>query len=667
MKKLIHFCLFTLFVVAAFSQVTKTINLTTAGTLSSLLTANEKTTVTDLTLTGSIDARDVKCMRDEMTKLAVIDISTVKIESYEGYGGTKAGSNGYYENYLPENSFGDWDRGKTSLTNIKLPTSLTSIGDDAFNNCIGLTSIIIPLNVTYFSNYVFYGCSGLTTINIPASVSSIENNIFYGCTNLSSITVDPTNTEYSSLAGVMFDKSQTALIRYPEGKKGGYTIPSTVKEIQRNAFNGCAGLSGSLTIPISLLSIDEIDQFPFYGCTGLAAFEVDVLNPFFSSKDGVLFNKTQTEILAFPAGKTGSYVVPSTVTNFVNVSDISGLSALTIPGTISGNCVFEINVGGNLNLRYLEAPAKYFEESPWDDDAILFPPLDTVKINSGNLTAYGSAFLRLFQTIKKLDLSQTTNTTLPKSALLDLGELEELILPAGLTSLSYKSVAECASLKSINIPASVTEIGMRAFENCRSMKNVIFAPNSELKIIDKWAFYACHGLQDITIPNGVTTVGDGAFWGCEYLSDLTLPSSVQKINDNGFDGCIGLSKIKVEATIPPVVSAKTFNRVNKNASLYVPDASLTMYKNAFGWKDFFNIKGISTQVQELEELSYGIRIIDRNIEITNAKGSKINVYDISGRVLFTKTAAQDSENIQLSNKGIYLLSIDGFNRKIIVD
>jgi len=208
---------------------------------------------------------------------------------------------------------------------------------------------------------------------------------------------------------------------------------------------------------------------------------------------------------------------------------------------------------------------------------------------------------------------------------------------------------------------------MRAFENCRSMKNVIFAPNSELKIIDKWAFYACHGLQDITIPNGVTTVGDGAFWGCEYLSDLTLPSSVQKINDNGFDGCIGLSKIKVEATIPPVVSAKTFNRVNKNASLYVPDASLTMYKNAFGWKDFFNIKGISTQVQELEELSYGIRIIDRNIEITNAKGSKINVYDISGRVLFTKTAAQDSENIQLSNKGIYLLSIDGFNRKIIVD
>jgi hypothetical protein len=507
-----------------------------------------------------------------------------------------------------------------NITSSNSPFKVEVTYDDVNGNSY-TGAVSIPATVTYQGqNY---------------SVTSIGYSAFYGNTSLTSI-----------------------------------TIPNSVTSINLAAFSGCTGLT-TFNIPSN---VSKLYEYIFEGCLNLSSFTVDAGNLVYSSKDGVLFNKNQSQIIKFPGGKTGRYLVPVTVTSTVSggFDEFKGISALSMPNYVS-NFDLSSMIRGRFslpNLKYFNLPAELFNDVKYDI-AIYernIRSVDTLIINSGVLKDFAFELIRYgFPNCKFLDLSMTTNTSLPKSALLDLNEMEEVILPAGLTSLSYRSIADCVSLKSIQIPASVTEIGMCAFENCRSMENVNFGTNSQLKTIDNWAFYACHGLKDIVIPTGVTNVGDGAFWGCEYLSDLTLPSTVQKINDNGFDGCIGLSKIKVEATLPPVVSAKTFNRVNKNASIYVPDASVSMYKNAFGWKDFFNIKGISTQVQELDEPSYGIRIIDRNIEITNAKGSKINVYDISGRVLFTKTASEDSENIQLSNKGVYLLAIDGFNRKIIVD
>ena len=77
-------------ILAAQAQVSKTINVTTAGTLSSLLTAQEKSTVTNLTVTGSIDARDVKCLRDEISILEVLDLKNTTLNKYEGTEGTQS-------------------------------------------------------------------------------------------------------------------------------------------------------------------------------------------------------------------------------------------------------------------------------------------------------------------------------------------------------------------------------------------------------------------------------------------------------------------------------------------------------------------------------------------------------------------------------------------------
>jgi len=150
---------------------------------------------------------------------------------------------------------------------------------------------------------------------------------------------------YSSLDGVLFNKSQTTLIRCPGGKVGTYAIPNSVTTIDYDAFSFCANLMvvtipdsvttiggsafarcnnlASMTIPDSISTIDggafqwcagltnvtvgygvtNIGQAAFESCTSLMAFMVDARNPNYSSLDRVLFNKGQTFSDSIPRGK----------------------------------------------------------------------------------------------------------------------------------------------------------------------------------------------------------------------------------------------------------------------------------------------------------------------------------------------------------------------------
>ena len=217
----------------------------------------------------------------------------------------------------------------TGLTSITIPEGVTSIGDNAFCYCTGLTNVTIPESVTSIGSYAFSGCTGLTSITIPESVTSIEDWAFRGCTGLTSITIPESVT---SIGGYAF-AGCTGLTNI--------TIPESVTSIGGAAFSGCTGLT-SITIPESVTSIGS---YAFGGCTGLTSINVDKNNPNYCSQNGVLFTKDMKSINCVPAGKTGEYSIPNSVTSIGDgaFSRCTGLTSITIPESVTsiGGGAFE--------------------------------------------------------------------------------------------------------------------------------------------------------------------------------------------------------------------------------------------------------------------------------------------------------------------------------------
>jgi len=222
--------------------------------------------------------------------------------------------------------------GCAGLVSIVIPDNVTSIRAYAFRDCIGLTEIVIPDSIARIEGGTFFNCTGLTNVTMGNGVTSIETSAFSGCSELSEIIVDVANSTYSSLDGVLFNKAQTELVLYPQAKAGSYIVPDSVTSVGYGAFLGCTGLT-SVIIPDSVTSIRYSS---FFDCTSLQEIIVNESNPAYSSLNGVLFNKAQTELILYPLAKAGHYTIPNSVATIKAYAfrGCIGLTCIIIPDSV---------------------------------------------------------------------------------------------------------------------------------------------------------------------------------------------------------------------------------------------------------------------------------------------------------------------------------------------
>jgi hypothetical protein len=157
----------------------------------------------------------------------------------------------------------------TGLTGVTIPESVTYIGNDAFTTCFNLTSIEIPESVTYIGSDAFSNCTSLTSVAIPGSVTSIGPRAFRRCTSLTSITINEYNLNYSSEGGILYNKAKTEIMDYPTAS-GDVTIPENITSIGPSAFYDCANIT-SIEIHAGVTSIGTN---AFCSCTGIISITI---------------------------------------------------------------------------------------------------------------------------------------------------------------------------------------------------------------------------------------------------------------------------------------------------------------------------------------------------------------------------------------------------------
>ena len=517
-------------------------------------------------------------------------------------------------------SIGDYAFNKcTGLESISISDSVTSIGNYAFNKCTGLTSITVPDTVTSIGDCAFSGCTELKSAVVGNGVKTIGHSAFEGCTKLESITIpfigsSKNATGYSSHFGVIFGYSTSSYSYsgYNHFKDDKYyykySIPSSLKSVTISnatssigdyAFNKCTGLA-NISIPNSVKSIGD---YAFYGCAAST-----------SIPEGV----TSIGDYAF-YGHIELTNVPNSVTSIGNYA-FYGCTALTgIPDSITtiGNHTFSGCTGLTSIPNSVTSIGDY---GFYGCKALAGIPNSVTSI--GDYAFYGCTALTGIP---------NSVTSIGDYAFYDCTGLTSI--PNSVTSIGDYAFGYCTKLTDITIPDSVTSIGCGAFYGCTKLESITIPfigssknatgysshfgyifdisivsstlpskyhycddryyyeyhiPSSLKSVtisgvtsnIGDYAFNGCTGLTSITIPDGVTSIGNYAFKECTGLSSITIPNSVTSIGIYALGACTRLTSITIPDSVISI-GASAFNRCTGLTSITIPNSVTSIGIYAF--------------------------------------------------------------------------------------
>ena len=204
-------------------------------------------------------------------------------------------------------------------TSYVIPAEVTSIKEESFADAGRLTSVKFPAGLVSIENYAFAGCSALNAITIPAAVKTISRNAFSHMPSLTEITVEGANTAYASVEGVLFDKTKTRLLKYPQGRPATtYAIPTRVTTIDTFSFGDAKKLS-SITLPAS---VTAIEGYAFYRCKSLKNITVGMKTPPDIDKKNVFEQVPVANVtLTVPKGSKAAYAAAPVWKEFKQISE----------------------------------------------------------------------------------------------------------------------------------------------------------------------------------------------------------------------------------------------------------------------------------------------------------------------------------------------------------
>lgn len=426
-----------------------------------------------------------------------------------------------------------------NLVRVDLPDSLQRIETAAFYRCYSLKDIELPDSLVEIGDWAFESCESLTSVSISESVAGIGTRTFGYCSQLERIEVDPANTVFRSVDGVMFNIDQTVLLQYPGGKPGSFVIPDTVVTVETSAFSGSTRLE-EVAVPSGVSELGG-----FYQCASLNAIQVDASNASYTSFQGVLFNKDVSELLAFPGAKHGAFVVPESVHTIKGgaFASCKMLEQVAIPGSVRTiedyafrDCakLTAIEVSDD-NRNYSSIDGVLFSKDleeliqcPGGHEGTYIVPEFVQVVRQGAF--WGS------RSLEKVVLGMGIGR-IPSYAFAYCDNLESVTIPENVTIVNHRAFFYCDALKTIVIPSSVTGVGDNSFEGCENLVGVYFEGNPPSKA----------RMLRLTRPEELTVfyLPDSDGWGDSYEGHPTalwLPSP--RTNDDSFgvvDGAFGFN------------------------------------------------------------------------------------------------------------------------------
>lgn len=408
---------------------------------------------------------------------------------------------------------------------------VTTIGSFAFDSCQYVTSITLPTSIRTLSSAAFRSCRSLSSFTIPSGVTSIQGNVFTGCSNLASISVSSQNNQYSSLDGILYNKSRTTLIAIPEYKSGALVLPSTLTTVGTSSASSCSRIT-SVSIPASVSSILSTFQY----CRSLATITVDPANPNYSSREGMLYNKDFIELIRVPGGKTGRVVVEEGTSFTGAFSAAYSVEEVVLPDSTTAITDYMFNECEE--LRDFALPAAV--------------------------------------------------TSIGQFAFRNCNSLEEMIIPNNVQTIGRYAFASCRSLIRVRLPTHLTVIG-DWFRSCESLTEINMPPG--LVRIEDDAFSNATSLSDVVIPETVEHIGVRAFF-ITNLRTIRIPAAVQTIGAIAFSACPNLTEIQVApenqnyTSLDGVLYSKDLKTLiqcpsGKSGIVTVPDSVTAILQNAF--------------------------------------------------------------------------------------